>query len=241
MMIVTTIEEPLIYNTICSFLNLCEVDQLRRTCRTFLDVGNHILRDVNVIATCGLYTIRTTDVVLSDKYYAPCLDIQIDSVEIDNERECYFTAAIDTLNCVLIKNDVDHVLFGNYFGFIKHDHIELKYANFSTDTLDGKPWDLMTTSYAMATYLDNRTMRYVVDKNLSLRRSLFEEAIVIVGSFKHTIMRHWNNNEFDCKIVDEGLLIKSKSGKITIEEFHKVTRACITPSKIMFDGRLIFY
>jgi len=227
-----TIEEPLICHMICSYLPMYNLDQIRRTSSSFLEAALVVLRDVNIVATNGLYTIGST-------YYVPCLDEYIYHNGIQKETDIYRVDVLDDVDCLGIKKDVDHIYLGKYIGIVEHDYIDMVYAQFGDDTLDDLPWD-PSEKYSLAIYLDNRTKKYASSQNISLNRSLFGEAIVVGHDIDEFYSSYFPVNFEKSKVV-EGVSIRPKCGYATIKEFIEAVSSYVVPKKIMFDGRLLFY
>ena len=224
-MMTTVIDEPLICHTICEYLKLYEVDKLRRVNRAFLEAGNHILRDVNVLATCGLYTIGSS-------YYAGALETIKHKFYLEEEHESYYKFMYKTVECFFIKNNVDHILLGGYIGIMKHDHIEILHVNFSQNTLDDTPYR-QNDCWNDIIFLDNATKGCIVNKDVPLRSSIFHEAILMrdldVSCFGH--------DEYVFSKVDDSIVVKSDIG-FTIQEIIDVFRLGYG-SRITFDGRVV--
>jgi len=228
----SVIDEPLICHTICQYLKKHEVDKLRCVNRAFLEVGDHILRDVNVISTCGLYTNGDSNV-----YYAGSLETVIDRFVLREEYESYYLFMGKTTNKYM-KTNIDHVLFGQYIGIMKNDHIEIMNPNFSDKTIYDEPWN-SSWGCSVEIYLDNATKKYLIDKDISLRRSLFYEAIVVTGNNDPKIFYHSMYHKYICSKIDGGILIKATNGQ-TIGDFIRYAKSIESVTRITFDGRLIF-
>jgi len=221
----------LICHTICQYLKKHEVDKLRRTCRTFLEVGDYILRDINVLATCGLYTNRSS-------YYAGSLETPINNFTSIKEYETHYSFKCCDVESLFIKNGVDHVLFGDCIGIIKHDHIEILFSCFSYRTLRDEPWDPLSKINDIV-HLDDATKKYLVDKDLPLRQALFKEA-VYAYDYVGRGLKKLDNKWCSFSKIDGGVLITVEDA-VTIEVLLIWARRLKFVYRITFDGRLTFY
>ena len=235
MMNMAVIEEPLICHTICSYLKPWDLDRIRLTSSHFLEATSGPLKKVNVIATCGLYIGVLSDGI-RNAYFMPCSDEQV-RVNTYSERGTHYTATVVESCCKIVKPNVDHVLFGNFFGFIYNDHIDLVFANFSDDTLLNVP----RKDHSPAVILDNRTKKYADSQNISLRQCLFEEAIIVTTKPTYQFLTKNNQNYYTFTGDGTNVLMKPKSGYATIAEFIKAVSSHLDVKKITFDGRLLIH
>ena len=204
-----------------------EVDQIRRTSRSFLEASNMCLENINVIGTCGLYTIGSSSI-----YYVPYYDTTINDFEIVREYDSHYVCEINSHRCVIIKNGVDHALFGEEIGIIYDNEIKFIHAYFSSDTMNDRSWEI---SGNVAVYIDNRTKNYTDTKNISLRNALFKEAIFVGKKFGKYEKNKYNQYTFS--EIDEDTLVVSNDGS-TITDFNKFN---CSAKKLIFNGCLRFH
>lgn len=234
-----TIEEPLICHTICSFLKLYDLDCLRRTSHAFLEAAEMQLDNVNIIGTCGIYTIRTTNVVSNDVYYLPRSDKMIKDIVFVKEYEFFNIYKIDIWDCMIIKLGIDHIIFGDNIGFVKDDHIEIWYHIICENVLEGRVPNMICSDYR---HVDYGTYKMITKNDTSS----WGDRFTCVELHGHTF-DYFSHSKYSLS-VENGIQVMTSAYKdgVTIANYLKLLNECTNDfvskvKKIKFNKRLEFH
>jgi len=230
-MAASIIEESLICHEICSWLHLSELNKIRETCSSFRNVIETIIREVDVIATNGIYK-------RNGSYYIPHVEKPLcNELSIVRETSSYIVIIYRDNDYFLVKPGVDHIIFDGYVAVIKNDYLKMHDNRFYHSEYAKKP-DANDYKYMHSNCFDYGTWKYSSTKDISLKECRFKE-IEVRGDMSNVYRGNLNEHVIS---IDGDIMTIMADNNSTIDMWLNIlTGLNIHIKKIYFDAKLIFY
>jgi len=236
----TVIEESLICHEICSYMSMYDKQCAGHISRAFYEMCSNDLAMVNVVASCGLYTIRD----VPEKYWLPYLDI-----------ECPLIPTADKSSAIFMYN-------GCKYSFRLYQKNEVFLVRDTLMTLENGSLHYLTIQWSNYSEVKNKLLcnpnDHCVHKDFLqccafISAKKYEQTFTVVNIFMGHIIKNdsvicepfYLTEECGTDYDTEVTQIKNDSGA-TIEEFINVidsimTNRMMSPHTIKMSGHIVSF